>query len=108
MGRKAAQLWKESRVMIKCWRTAEQTRQRTYEHIEKNIELYIEIIERHIRDAAFQGKLSTTVDIAAKKLRGEAIYFIKLILESGGFTVKISDYYDEQCSEDFYKIRICW
>ena len=26
----------------------------------------------------------------------------------GGFTVKISDYYDEQCSEDFYKIRICW
>ena len=94
--------------MIKCWRTAEQTRQRTYEHIEKNIELYIEIIERHIRDAAFQGKLSTTVDIAAKNLFGEAIYFIKLILESGGFTLEFSYYYDEQCSEDFYKIRICW
>ena len=57
MGRKAAQLWKESRVMIKCWWTAEQARQKTYEHVEGNIKLYIEVIERHIRDATHQGKL---------------------------------------------------
>ncbi len=94
--------------MIKCWWTAEQARQKTYEHVEGNIKLYIEVIERHIRDATHQGKLSTTVDIAAKNLFGEAIYFIKLILESDGFTVDTSYYYDEQCSEDFYKIKVYW